>query len=67
MIGIESPETRSEVEQGRSTVHSVVAPARQATPLEFVLRVIAIGAGIALGAILALIIGLATGWIPFNC
>ena len=45
----------------------VLGPDPWMSPGELFLRVFVMAAGIGLGAILALFVGLATGWIPFVC
>lgn len=67
MIGIESPDDQSGVGQSVAAVAPGVVSRSRVTSLESFLRFVVVVAGIILGAILALIVGLMTGWIPFNC
>lgn len=67
MIEMQSLKSQPGVEPGTPAVEPEVPAGNRVTPLEGFLRFVVIAAGIVLGAILALIIGLFTGWVPFSC
>jgi hypothetical protein len=59
------PTTSASVSSTQDQISDVAA---RATPLsEYFYRVVVAAAGILIGAIVALFIGLSAGWIPINC
>lgn len=67
MMQTDSSETRDSAGQAGSTGEPEVTPQSSTLVEESFLRVCVVALGIVIGGILALIIGLMTGWIPFNC